>query len=147
MQGSGATRCKTWDRPKISLLCRAFILWVAFGGTAWAQSATQHGIALTWVAPTTDANGNALPAGTVLTYDVWRATASAGPFTQINSSPVSGTSYLDPASGLAANTTYFYEVTAIDAGGQGAPSAQASVSVTTFPVNPGAPSGCSGKVQ
>lgn len=120
---------------------------------ARAQTATAHGVSLTCTAPTTDANGNALAAGTVLTYDFWRSTSASGPFTQINASPVTGCAYLDPASDFAAGTaaagTYYYEVTAIDTGGQGAPSAAATVTVpsTGFPVDPGAPTGVAGKVQ
>lgn len=127
------------------LACLAFLLWIAFGGAINAQSPTTHGVALTWTAPTVDANGNALNPGTVVTYDVWRATVQAGPFTQINSAPVSTNSYNDPASGLTAGT-YYYEITAKDSGGEGAPSNEATVTISTFPVNPGAPSGCAAKV-
>ena len=112
-----------------------------------AQTATQHGILVKWNAVTTDANGNALATGTVVTYDVWRGTAAAGPFTQVNTIAVSGTSYLDPSSGLSNSTTYFYEVTATDTGGQGNPSTAFQVAVTTFPVNPGVPTGVSATVQ
>lgn len=140
----GSRSGKSWVTRFLSL---AFISFVAFGGVTLGQTATPHGIALTWTAPTTDANGNALPSGTVLTYDVWRATSAAGPFTQINSSAVTTTSYLDPSSGLTVGTSYTYEVTAIDTGGDGSPSNAFTITPTAFPVNPGAPSGCGGKEQ
>lgn len=118
---------------------------------ARAQTATPHGIKVTCTAPTTDVNGNALPSGTVLTFDFWRATSAAGPFTQVNSSPVSGCAFLDPPSDFPANPagTYVYEVTAIDTGGQGNPSATVTAVVPSagFPVNPGSPTAVTATVQ
>jgi len=115
------------------------VMFFGFAAQAHAQVATQHGVNLTWKAPTTDANGNTLPAGTVLTYNVWRANSAAGPFTQINSAPVTTAAYLDPAAGISAGATCVYEVTTLDTGGQGNPSATATVVVPAggFPVNPG----------
>lgn len=112
---------------------------------ACGQTATPHGITLKWNAVTTDANGNPLPTGTVVTYLVWRATSASGPFTQITPTPISATSYLDPAAGLTLGQAYTYEVQAVDTGGDGNPSASATATAPSggFPIDPGAPTGLS----
>ncbi len=66
-------------------------------------------INLTWTASTDNVG--------VTGYQIWRATSSAGPFTQIATSTT--TSYLN--SGLVTGTTYFYYVTASDAAGNISP--------------------------
>lgn len=58
-----------------------------------------------------------------VTYNVYRGTASAGPFTQINSSAVTGTTYADTT--VQAGQTYYYVVTAVAISG-GAQSAYSS---------------------
>lgn len=63
---------------------------------------------LTWTAPTTDTLGRALPAGTALTYNVYRGT-SATALTKLTS--VATTAYLDPATN-ATPITFYYAVTA-----------------------------------
>lgn len=121
-------------------------LLVASSGMLHAQQATQHGIALSWNAVTKDVNGNTI---TGVSYLLWRATASSGPFTQITASPITATTYLDPAAGLAASTTYYYEVQAQSAGLDSAPSTATAVAVPSsgFPSNPSAPSAPTGTVQ
>ena len=71
-----------------------------------------HAAVLTWTASTTPN----------VTYNVFRATASTGPFTTpLNSSPITGTTYTDTS--VAAGQTYYYVATAVAAGGtQSAPS-------------------------
>jgi poly(3-hydroxybutyrate) depolymerase len=51
---------------------------------------------------------NAAAAG----YNVYRSSASGGPYTKVNTQPVSSAGFVD--GGLTANTTYFYEIRAID---------------------------------
>ena len=81
-------------------------------------------IALEWKAPTTDV-GSAELTGLV-NYLVYRGDDASGPFTQVGSSTT--TSYLDD--GLEAQTTYFYEVEALDEDGNASPRSS-TVSLTT----------------
>jgi fibronectin type 3 domain-containing protein len=63
------------------------------------------------------ANGEADLGG----YHVYRATAPGGPYTRITTAPVTGASYTD--TGLTVNTTYYYQITAVDtSGNESAPS-------------------------
>jgi fibronectin type 3 domain-containing protein len=48
----------------------------------------------------------------VVGYNVYRGTVAGGPYTQVNSSLVNGTTYSDTT--VASGTTYFYVVTAVD---------------------------------
>ena len=85
-----------------------------------------HTVTLYWVAPS----------GSVVTsYNVKRATSASGPFTSIVF--VSTTSFVD--SNVVEGQSYFYEVDAVNATGEGAPSNVASASVP-FQI-PGAPTG------
>ncbi len=63
-----------------------------------------HTATLNWTASTS----------TVIGYNVYRGSVSGGPYTRLNSSPVSGTQYVDstPLAGL----TYFYVATAVASG-------------------------------
>lgn len=79
-------------------------------------------VALSWTAPS----------GPVSSYSILRSTTS-GAETVVHSG-VATTSYTD--SGLAGSTTYYYEVEAVNAGGTGAPSAEASAATTTPPPTP-----------
>jgi len=78
-----------------------------------------HGVTLNWVASTTPN----------VSYNVYRGTASAGPFTQVNSSPISGTTYTDSA--VQAGQTYYYVATAVDVNNNqssySSPSVQATI--------------------
>jgi hypothetical protein len=66
-----------------------------------------HAAALTWTASTTPN----------VTYNVYRATASTGPFTTpMNASPITGTTYTDTT--VQAGQTYYYVVTAVISSGQ-----------------------------
>jgi fibronectin type 3 domain-containing protein len=60
-------------------------------------------------------------------YRVKRSTASGGPYTTVGTG-VSATTYID--SGLATGATYFYVVTAVNAGGESGNSNQASITLT-----------------
>jgi titin len=65
-------------------------------------------INITWKAPTTDSNGSDLTG--LESYLVYRATVSTGPFSLVGT--VTATAFQD--TGLAAVTTYFYQVEAVD---------------------------------
>ncbi len=71
-----------------------------------------HAAALSWTASTTPN----------VTYNVYRATASTGPFTTpLNSSRISGTTFKDTS--VSAGQTYYYVVTAVASDGtESAPS-------------------------
>ncbi len=108
-------------------------------GGLTASGVSSSGINLGWTAV-------APPAGcTITSYDVYRS-ANSG-FTPASSNlvaAVSGTSFSD--SGLAASTTYYYAVEAVDAHGSSAPSSHASATTQAAPVCsavPAAPSGLS----
>lgn len=62
-------------------------------------------------------------------YNVYRSTAEVGPYVLANAAPVAGTTYTDAA--LAADTAYYYKVSAIGAEGESALSDSASGSTTT----------------
>jgi len=62
-------------------------------------------------------------------YNVYRASVTGGPYTLVSSS-VSGTNYSD--SGLPVSATYYYVVTATDAGGESAYSNEASATTQAY---------------
>lgn len=64
-----------------------------------------HSTSLTWVASTSTG---------VTGYNVYRATASGGPYTLLNATPVSAITYIDTAA--LAGQTYFYVIKAVGAG-------------------------------
>lgn len=117
--------------PVAALLCLP-------AAPARAQTATPHGIALAWQESTSG----------VTSYNVWRSTTSGGPYTEVITG-VTTTSYLDPAAGLTAGTTYYYVVQAAIGTDLSAASAQASATVPSggFSVDPNAPTGVTATVQ
>jgi len=76
----------------------------ALTGTGAAQSS--HYVSLSWNA------GGGNPVG----YNVFRGTAKAGPFEQINAALDASTNYTDDT--VVAGTTYYYVATAVNAQGQ-----------------------------
>jgi fibronectin type 3 domain-containing protein len=80
---------------------------------------------LSWTAPT----GNG---GSVLSYNVYRSTAQAGPYT-LAGSPT-GLTYTD--AGLINGQNYWYEVSAVNAGGEGPKSTPISSIPYTVPSKP-----------
>ncbi len=64
-----------------------------------------HSVAMNWAASTS----------TVVGYFVYRGTASGGPYTKVNVTPVAPVNYTD--STVASGQIYFYVVTAVDANG------------------------------
>jgi hypothetical protein len=76
---------------------------ISLSGTG--TQAVSHSVALSWTASTS----------TVAGYNVYRSTTSGGPYTLITSSAVTGTTFTDNT--VQSGVTYFYVVTAVDAGG------------------------------
>jgi centrosomal CEP192-like protein/HYDIN/CFA65/VesB family protein len=104
-----------------------------FGGTVWLKSnATNspsteslsgagvltHSVSLTWTASTSTG---------VTGYNVYRGTVSGGPYTQLNASLVSGTSYTDTT--VSAGQTYYYVTTTMTSTTQSGYSNQAVAAV------------------
>ena len=85
------------------------------------SGAGTHDVILSWTASTTPG---------IVGYDVYRGTTSGGPYpTQLNSTPVNGTTYCDAT--VQAGQTYYYVVTAVASNDvtQSADSVQASATV------------------
>jgi hypothetical protein len=94
---------------------------ITMAGTGVAATATAHSATLRWTASTST---------NVVGYNVLRGTQSGGPYTQVNSTTVAGTSYTD--STVTAGTTYYYVVTAVDGSGNQSPnSSQVSATIPT----------------
>jgi Abnormal spindle-like microcephaly-assoc'd, ASPM-SPD-2-Hydin len=70
-------------------------------GTGTSQTSS-HTVGLSWNASTSSVMG----------YNVYRGSQSGGPYTKLNSSTLSGTSYSD--SSVQSGTTYYYVATAVD---------------------------------
>jgi hypothetical protein len=80
----------------------------------------QHSVILSWTASSSSG----------VQYFAYRGTASGGPYTKLNSSSISSTSYTDSA--VQSGNTYFYVVTAVDSGGvESVNSSQAQAIVPT----------------
>src|SRR3989338_8715749 len=78
------------------------------------SSASSSKVTLTWNAVTTNSDSSAI--ADLLGYEIYRDTAADGAFaTQVNGADIVGTTFED--STVAANTTYFYKITAADTGG------------------------------
>jgi hypothetical protein len=90
---------------------------VTFTGTG-AQAPVAHSVTLTWTASTSSVAG----------YNVYRSQVSGGPYTKLDSTAVTATSYVD--STVSAGQTYFYVVTSINSSGvESADSAEVSATV------------------
>jgi hypothetical protein len=76
---------------------------VSFTGTG--VQPVSHAVTLNWAASTSSVAG----------YNIYRSTVSGGPYTKLNSSLISTTSYTD--SSVQAGQTYFYVVTSVDSTG------------------------------
>lgn len=64
-------------------------------------------------------------------YNVYRATAVAGPFVKLNPSPVAASAFI--AGGLVDGTTYYFRVTAVDSAGNESPPSSTVVVVAPSP--------------
>ncbi len=87
-----------------------------------AAGVNQHSVALTWTASTTSG---------VTGYDVYRGTISGGPYTLLNSSPTSSTSYTDTT--VEAGQTYYYVATAVNSSGVQSTDSNQVTAVVSFP--------------
>ncbi|HUY14245.1 MAG TPA: hypothetical protein VMX16_11545 [Terriglobia bacterium] len=76
---------------------------LAGGGSLTAPPS--HSVSLSWTASTSTG---------ILGYNVYRSLTSGGPYSKLNSTPVSGTTYLD--SSVIAGQTYYYVATAVGQG-------------------------------
>lgn len=117
---------KLWIIAPIFILTYALILFPLGMRSVHAQ--TGHSIKLTWNAPTTG--------GAPTSYNVKRGT-SAGTETQLATVPVAQTNFTDSTG--TGGTTYFYIITAVNSGGESAPSNE--VSAIFLAAAPGSPSG------
>jgi hypothetical protein len=89
--------------------------------TVALSGAGTHDVILSWTASTTPG---------VVGYNLYRGTTSGGPYpTELNSSPINGTTYTDAT--VQAGQTYYYVVTAVGSGDvtQSADSNQVSATV------------------
>ena len=71
------------------------------------DTSTSHGASLAWKASTSSG---------IKGYNIYRGLASGGPYSKLNSAPVSTTSYADAT--VAAGRTYFYVTTAVASAGE-----------------------------
>ena len=70
-----------------------------------ASQQTPHSVALSWQASTSTVTG----------YNIYRGTTNGGPYSKINSGPVTSLSYTD--ANVTSATTYYYVSTAVDSAG------------------------------
>lgn len=73
--------------------------------TGSGVSVVQHSVNLSWNPSTSQVTG----------YNVYRASAAAGPYAKLNSSPDSSTTYIDGT--VASSHTYYYVTTAVNSSG------------------------------
>ncbi len=74
--------------------------------TLSGSGASSHSVALSWTASTSSVVG----------YNVYRGTQTGGPYTRINASVDTGTTFTD--TNVTAGATYFYVVTSVDSSSQ-----------------------------
>lgn len=75
--------------------------------TGMGVAPVQHSVSLSW---------NPSSTSNVSGYNVYRGTASGGPYAKLSSIPGGGTSYLDTA--VSTSHTYYYVTTAVNSSGQ-----------------------------
>ena len=71
-------------------------------------TANDAGVLVQWARPMNDPS--------LVGYNIYRGTSATGLYVKLNTSPTTGTSYIDP--GAAAGQTAWYKVTAVDAAGE-----------------------------
>lgn len=87
----------------------------ALGGPCVVGTVVAHSVDLTWVAS---------PSAGVLGYNVYRSSTTGGPYSLLNSSLVTGTTYTDSA--VQSGQTYYYVVRAKSASEESGPSNEAT---------------------
>jgi chitodextrinase len=101
-------------------------------GLSASDAMSGGAVALSW-----DANSETDVAG----YNIYRSTdpAAPTPWTKVNGSPIPGTVFTD--TGLANGTTYWYELTAVDAASHESPPSASSSATPSDATPPAAPTG------
>jgi hypothetical protein len=95
-----------------------------------------NGISLNWQGAT-DCNG-----GAVMGYNVYSGTTPGGPYTKMNTTPITGTGFSDTS---AQTGTFYYVVTSVDSDGdESAPTLELSVTVGARSVSAGSGGGGGG---
>jgi hypothetical protein len=90
---------------------------IAVSGTGVASAG--HSVKLGWAASTTSG---------VIGYNVYRSTVSGGPYTKLNSAPISALQYTDTS--VQAGLEYFYVLTSVESSGlEGSYSSQIAASI------------------
>jgi len=112
--------------PSVALSGTGQVVIPAAPATPTTASVTATGLTLNWTAVTG-----------ATSYTVQRATVAAGPWTTISSANLATNSLA--VSGLSANTTYYFHVSATNTAGTSAYSG--TKTQATLPVAPGAPTG------
>ena len=77
----------------------------SFSGGGSLASSPSHSVTLTWTASASSG---------VTGYNIYRSQTNGGPYTQLNSTAISGTSYVDTS--VSAGQTYYYVATAAGQG-------------------------------
>jgi Fibronectin type III domain len=107
--------------------CGTVVVTIPNAPTSLAPACTNESVSLTWTASTPDGTHSAASS-----YNVYRATVSGGPYTQIATGVVS-TSYTD--TGLTDGTTYYYVVTGVNSAGESTDSNETSGTPVAIPSN------------
>jgi hypothetical protein len=82
------------------------VVTAALGGTCVTTSAPTYRVNLTWVAST---------GSSVTGYNIYRATATGGPWTRLNSGLIPSTSFADTS--VQSGQAYYYVATAVNSSG------------------------------
>ena len=130
-----------WNRKRTPLPPLSVLGLLLLAATAvYAQPPTQHGILLTWTAPSPIGGS-----GTLASYNIYRClgtcTPTSGAFTMLTGQIASVTTYLDPAAGLVSGNTYTYAVTSVDSAGSESVYSPLAVVAFALIANPNAPTG------
>lgn len=120
---------RRWAASAILILGTAFA--IGCGGTSSISSSTapppppppssSHSVVLNWTASASQAAA----------YNVYRSQTSGGPYSLVNSTPVTQTTFTD--SKVQASQTYYYVTTAVDS--QGVESAYSNQVTVSIPAN------------
>lgn len=83
-------------------VCNSVVVQRVMNAALGSPCVVDHSVSLTWIA--------SISSG-VTGYNLYRATTAGGPYTKVNSTPVSASSYTD--TNVQAGTTYYYVATAV----------------------------------